>query len=152
MGEIIWTPVAENVLCIKQKYVSASSVTAVEFDKLCDQLAAEEVCMIFLLIDLPEDQLMAYQHTKRSNFFTHKGVDKLFGAKCIAAKLGIDLDQSIGAGDTELDSFLSGVGLAILVGTNNLDFKGIMHTIKITDAFQFGALLYRLAELQRESI
>jgi hydroxymethylpyrimidine pyrophosphatase-like HAD family hydrolase len=152
MGEIIWTPVAENVLHIKQKYVSASSVTAVEFDKLCDQLAAEEVCMIFLLIDLPEDQLMAYQHTKRSNFFTHKGVDKLFGAKCIAAKLGIDLDQSIGAGDTELDSFLSGVGLAILVGNNNLDFKGIMHTIKITDAFQFGALLFRLAELQRERI
>ena len=27
---------------------------------------------------------MAYQHTKRSNFFTHKGVDKLFGARTMA--------------------------------------------------------------------
>jgi hydroxymethylpyrimidine pyrophosphatase-like HAD family hydrolase len=150
MGEIIWTPVPENVLHIKEKYVSASSVTAVEFNKLHDQLAAEELCMLFLLIDLPEDQLMAYQHTKRSNFFTHKGVDKLFGAQRVSRHLGIDLSQSIGAGDTELDSFLAGVGLAVLVGNENLEFKGLIHTVKIGDAFQFGALLFRLAELQRE--
>jgi hydroxymethylpyrimidine pyrophosphatase-like HAD family hydrolase len=151
MGEVIWTPVPDNVFHVKQKYLSASSVTAVEFSKLCDQLAAEELCMIFLLIDLPHDQLMAYQHTKRSNFFTRKGVDKLFGAQQIAKHLGIDLTQSIGAGDTELDSFLSGVGLAVLVGNNNLDYKGLMHTIRLTDAFKFGSLLFRLAELQRES-
>jgi hydroxymethylpyrimidine pyrophosphatase-like HAD family hydrolase len=151
MGEIIWTPVPENVMHVKEKYVSASSVTAVEFDKLCDQLATEELCMIFLLIDLPQDQLMAYQHTKRSNFFTRKGVDKLSGGQRISAHLGIDLTQSIGAGDTELDSFLGGVGLAVLVGNGNLDYKGLMQTIKIGDAFQFGGLLFRLAELQREN-
>jgi hydroxymethylpyrimidine pyrophosphatase-like HAD family hydrolase len=151
MGEIIWTPVPENVMHVKEKYVSASSVTAVEFDKLCDQLAAEELCMIFLLIDLPQDRLMAYQHTKRSNFFTRKGVDKLFGGQRISAHLRIDLTQSIGAGDTELDSFLGGVGLAVLVGNSNLDYKGLMQTIQIGDVFQFGGLLFRLAELQREN-
>jgi hydroxymethylpyrimidine pyrophosphatase-like HAD family hydrolase len=150
MGEIIWTPVAENVMHVKQKYLSASSVTAVEFTKLCDQLTAEELCMIFLLLDLPQDQLMAYQHTKRSNFFTRKGVDKLFGAERASKHLNVDLGHSIGAGDTELDSFLSGVGLAVLVGNNNLEFKGLVGTIKIETAFQFGALLFRLAELQRE--
>jgi hydroxymethylpyrimidine pyrophosphatase-like HAD family hydrolase len=150
MGEIIWTPVPDNVYHVKQKYLSASSVTAVEFDKLCDQLKAEQVCMIFLLIDLPQDRLMAYQHTKRSNFFTRKGVDKLFGAQQIARHIGVDLAQSIGAGDTELDSFLNGVGLAVLVGNNNLDYKGMVQTIRLNDAFQFGALLFRLAELQRE--
>ena len=150
MGEILWSPVPDNVYHVKQKYLSASSVTAVEFDKLCDQLKAEQVCMIFLLIDLPQDRLMAYQHTKRSNFFTRKGVDKLFGAQQIARHIGVDLAQSIGAGDTELDSFLNGVGLAVLVGNNNLDYKGIVQTIRLNDAFQFGALLFRLAELQRE--
>jgi hypothetical protein len=151
MGEIIWTPVPDNVYHVKQKYLSASSVTAVEFDKLCDQLKAEQLCMIFLLIDLPQDRLMAYQHTKRSNFFTRKGVDKLFGAQQVARHIGVDLTQSIGAGDTELDSFLSGVGLAVLVGNNNLAYKGIVQTIRIDDAFQFGAMLFRLTELQRES-
>ncbi|MGH6874851.1 MAG: HAD family phosphatase, partial [Aestuariivirgaceae bacterium] len=110
MGEIIWTPVPDNVQHVKEKYVSASAVTAVEFSKLRDQLASEEICMIFLLIDVPEDQLMAYQHTKRTNFFTHKGVDKLFGARKISPHFNIDLTQSIGAGDTELDRFLCGVG------------------------------------------
>ncbi|MEJ7680255.1 MAG: hypothetical protein WKG06_20855 [Segetibacter sp.] len=40
--------------------------------------------MIFLLIDIPQDKLMAYQHTKKSSFFTHKDVDKLSGAEHIA--------------------------------------------------------------------
>ena len=150
IGEVIWTPIPENVLHVKEKYVSASAVTAVEFAKLRDQLAGEEICMIFLLIDVPEDQLMAYQHTKRTNFFTHKGVDKLFGAQKISAHLSIDLAQSIGAGDTELDRFLCGVGLAIVVGNSDVTYKGLMQTIKLRDAFQFGSLLFRLAELQRE--
>jgi len=150
MGEIIWTPIPENVTRVKEKYVSASAVTAVEFSILRDQLALEEICMIFLLIDVPQDQLMAYQHTKRTNFFTHKGVDKLFGAEKISVHFDIDLTQSIGAGDTELDRFLCGVGLAVVVGNAEVTFKGLMQTIKLRDAFQFGSLLFRLAELQRE--
>jgi hydroxymethylpyrimidine pyrophosphatase-like HAD family hydrolase len=150
MGEIIWTPIPENVMRVKEKYVSASAVTAVEFPKLRDQLALEEICMIFLLIDVPQDQLMAYQHTKRTNFFTRKGVDKLFGAQKISMHFNIDLTQSIGAGDTELDRFLCGVGLAVVVGNAEVTFKGLLQTIKLRDAFQFGSLLFRLAELQRE--
>jgi hydroxymethylpyrimidine pyrophosphatase-like HAD family hydrolase len=150
IGEVIWTPIPENVLHVKQKYVSASAVTAVEFAKLRDQLAAEEICMIFLLIDVPEDQLMAYQHTKRTSFFTHKGVDKLFGAQQISTHVNVDLAQSIGAGDTELDRFLCGVGLAVVIGNGEVEFKGLLQTIKLRDAFQFGSMLFRLAELQRE--
>lgn len=147
IGEVIWTPSAENVEHVKEKYRSASAVTAVEFPKLHDQMLTEEVCMIFLLIDVPEDQLMAYQHTKRSNFITHKGVDKLFGARAMAEFLKFDMEQSLGAGDAELDTFLSGVGLSVLVGNNQLEFRGLVETIKLGSALEFGALLFRAADL-----
>ncbi len=149
IGEVIWTPVPENIISVKEKYLSASAVTAVEFEKLQDQMLAEDVCMIFLLIDAPEDQLMAYQHTKRSNFITHKGVDKLFGARAMADVLQCDLHASLGAGDTELDNFLNGVGLALLVGNNDLKFNGLVDTIKLKNSLELGDLLFRAAELAR---
>ena len=149
IGEVIWTPVPENIIPVKEKYLSASAVTAVEFEKLQDQMLAEDICMIFLLIDAPEDQLMAYQHTKRSSFITHKGVDKLFGARAMADVLHCDLRDSLGAGDTELDNFLDGVGLALLVGNNNLRFHGLVDTIKLKDSLELGVLLFRAAELAR---
>jgi hydroxymethylpyrimidine pyrophosphatase-like HAD family hydrolase len=147
IGEVIWTPSPENVEHVKEKYRSASAVTAVEFPKLKDQMLAEDVCMVFLLIDVPEDQLMAYQHTKRSNFITHKGVDKLSGARAMSEFLKFDLAQSLGAGDAELDTFLSGVGLSVLVGNNQLEFRGLVETIKLGSALEFGALLFRAADL-----
>ena len=147
IGEVIWTPVPENVTHVKEKYLSASAVTAVEFPKLEEQMLAEEICMIFLLIDAPEDQLMAYQHTKRSNFITHKGVDKLYGAHAMADVLGVDLRQSLGAGDTELDNFLNGVGLALIVGNNDLKFNGQVDTIKLKDSHELGNLLFKAAAL-----
>jgi hydroxymethylpyrimidine pyrophosphatase-like HAD family hydrolase len=146
IGEVIWTPVPENIIAVKEKYVSASAVTAVEFPKLEEQMLSEDICMIFLLIDAPEDQLMAYQHTRRSNFITHHGVDKLFGARAMADLLKCDLRSSLGAGDTELDNFLSGVGLALLVGNNELDFRGLVDTIKLRDSLELGAVLFRAAE------
>lgn len=147
IGEVIWTPVPEHIIAVKEKYASASAVTAVEFPKLQEQMLAEDICMIFLLIDAPEDQLMAYQHTKRSNFITHKGVDKLFGARAMAEVLQCNLQDSLGAGDTELDNFLSGVGLALLVGNNELAFRGLEDTIKLQDSLELGAVLFRAAEL-----
>jgi hydroxymethylpyrimidine pyrophosphatase-like HAD family hydrolase len=147
IGEVIWTPVPENILAVKEKYASASAVTAVEFPKLQEQMLAEDICMIFLLIDVPENQLMAYQHTKRSNFITHKGVDKLFGAQAMAKFLQSDLRDSVGAGDTELDNFLSGVGLALLVGNQELAFRGVTDTIRLRDSMELGAVLFRAAEL-----
>ena len=147
IGEVIWTPVPENIVPVKEKYRSASAVTAVEFPKLQEQMLAEDICMIFLLIDAPEDQLMAYQHTKRSNFITHKGVDKLFGATVMADLLRCDLKDSLGAGDTELDNFLAGVGLALVVGNNPLKFHGLVDTIKLNNSLELGTLLFRAAEL-----
>ena len=107
--------------------------------------------MIFLLIEAPEDTLMAYQHTKRSNFFTHEGVDKLFGSERIAAHLGVELGHSLGAGDTEMDRFLSGVGLAVHVGPLDLEYKGMLQTIKLKNSFELGELLFRVAELQQKT-
>lgn len=147
IGEVIWTPVPENVEHVKEKYRSASAVTAVEFPKLQEQMLTEEICMIFLLIDAPEDQLMAYQHTKRSNFITHKGVDKLYGARVMSDLFKSDLRDSLGAGDTELDTFLQGVGLALVVGNNPLNFHGLIDTIKLNNSFELGLLLFRAAEL-----
>jgi hydroxymethylpyrimidine pyrophosphatase-like HAD family hydrolase len=145
-GEVIWTPLAENILAVKEKYRSASAVTAIELPKLREQLLAQDICMIFLLIDAPEDQLMAYQHTKRSNSITHKGVDKLFGARVMSELLHCDLRASMGAGDAELDTFLAGVGLALIVGNQELSFHGLVDTIKLNNSFELGNLLFRAAE------
>src|SRR6476620_728091 len=148
MGEIIWTPVAEKVDHVKQKYLSASSVTAVELDKLQEQLHAEEVCMIFLLIERSADDLMAYQHSKPSSFFTTKGVDKLTGSAAAAENLGFRLEDSVGAGDTPMDGFLNGVGLAVHVGPMDLSFRGLTNTVRVKNSFELGDVLFRLAGLQ----
>ena len=146
-GEIIWTPSAEQVLPVKEKYVSASSVTAVELPKLRDQLHAEDICMIFLHLNVAEENLMAYQHTRRNNFLTRDGVDKLFGAQRMAELLDFKLAASIGAGDTELDRFLSGVGLAVLVGGLSLAFRGVRGTLRLRDSFELGELLFQTAAM-----
>ena len=147
LGEIIWTPVPERVIPVKERYVSASSVHAAELPKLRDLMHAEEICMVFLLVEATDEQLMAYQHTRRNNFFTTPGVDKLFGARKMADALGFDLRESIGAGDTEMDTFLSGVGLALEVGHLELQWKGLRGTIRLRDSFELGDLLFRAAEM-----
>ena len=95
---------------------------------------------------------MAYQHTRRSHFTTHKGVDKLWGAEKIAAMLDVDLHHSIGAGDTDMDTFLKVVGLSIHVGNARLPFEGIKDTMRLRDFVEFGDLLYRFAEMQTSMI
>lgn len=150
VGEVIWTPVAERVLPVKEKYVSASSVTAVEIPRLRELLHAEDICMTLLLIDIPEDRRMAYQHTQRSSFATHAGVDKLFGARRIAELLKFDLASSVGAGDTEMDKFLSGVGLAVLVGALPLEYQGLVATLRIGTSLELGDLLFKLAAMLGE--
>ena len=147
-GEIIWTPLPEKIPYLQEKYKSASSVISTDFDKLSETLHARPVCMIFLLIEIPQDQLMAYQHHKRSNFVTSKGVDKLFGAEQMGKKLNFNLSHSIGAGDSEMDSFLDGVGLSLHVGNPSLPFKGRLETIKLPGFIEFGDLLHRFAEMQ----
>ena len=152
LGEIIWTPVAEKVIHVKEKYASASSVIAVEPDKLEEMLHGEEICMIFLLIERPADDLMAYQHSKPSSFFTAKGVDKRSGTREMAREIGFDLANSLGAGDTEMDIFLDSVGLSVHVGPRELQFRGSAQTIRLADSFELGDALFHISGLIGESI
>ncbi len=151
-GEIIWTPMADRVGAINKKYLSASKVYSSSLENLQTDLHGQEICMIFLLIDVPQDRLMAYQHTKRNNFFTHKGVDKDFGAQQIAQHLEFELKHSIGAGDTEMDNFLRSVGLAIHVGNPLLSYESLVPPIKVKGSSEFGELLFELAAMQRNVI
>jgi hydroxymethylpyrimidine pyrophosphatase-like HAD family hydrolase len=146
-GEIIWTPASERVVAVRDKYRSAASVVSEPLEALRERLHAEPLCMIFLLVDAPQDRLMAYQHTHRSNFVTHEGVDKLSGTRALARKLGISLEDSVGAGDTELDRFLAGVGLSVHVGPLPLEFKGCRATLRLNDSDELGELLFGLARL-----
>jgi hydroxymethylpyrimidine pyrophosphatase-like HAD family hydrolase len=143
-GEIIWTPTAERIPAVLQKYRSASSAVAWEFERLRAQLHAEDICMVLLLLDLPQDLLMAYQHTRRDNFLTRAGVDKLSGAQRMAELLHFDLASSIGAGDTEMDRFLSGTGLAVLVGGMPLEFRGRFASLRLKDSLELGDLLFQV--------
>ncbi len=151
MGEIIWTPVADKVEHVKEKYKSASAVSAVDASKLQDQLHEEEICMIFLLIERRADELMAYQHSKPSSFFTTKGVDKLTGARAASDYIGFDMEASLGAGDTPMDVFLNGVGMAVHVGPIDLPFRGLHSTIRVSDSFELGDVMFRLAGIQELS-
>lgn len=147
MGELIWTPVAGRVNAVKEKYVSASSVSAIAFAKLRARLTTEKLAMVFVLLDVPQDHLMAYQHSQRSQFFTGEGVDKLSGARAMARHLNLELERALGAGDTEMDRFLSGTGCAIIVGSAELPYRGLSETLRVPDSLAFGELLRQVARL-----
>jgi hydroxymethylpyrimidine pyrophosphatase-like HAD family hydrolase len=149
VGELIWTPDPARIEAVHTKYRSATQVMGTSFEDLRTRLHSMPICMIFLLIDLPQDQLMAYQHTKRSSFITHAGVDKLHGARELTARLGYRLEQCIGAGDAELDTFLGGVGLAVIVGNAGLAFKGRHATVRLATSLELGELLFNVAELAK---
>jgi hydroxymethylpyrimidine pyrophosphatase-like HAD family hydrolase len=149
-GELIWTPSPDRVAAAREKYLSASQVFSADVEALKARLHAQDLCMLFLLVNVEQDRLMAYQHAKPSSFVTHKGVDKLFGAESLAQRLGIELAHSVGAGDTPMDNFLKGVGLAVQVGPLDLEYKGLRGTVKVQSSLELGALLFRLAELQRK--
>jgi len=151
-GEIIWTPVQSKVAFAQNKYQSASTVYSADLNKLNDDLKAEEICMIFLLIETQQDKLMAYQHSKKSSFFTRKGINKLSGTTQIANILNFSLPDSVGAGDTEMDTFLTGVGLSINVGHNILPYKGSYSSIHVAGSSEMGELLFELAAMQKTVI
>jgi hydroxymethylpyrimidine pyrophosphatase-like HAD family hydrolase len=150
LGEQIWTPEPDRVERLQGKYTSADHIFCCDLERLADYLRDTEVCMIFMLIDAPDDRLMAYQHSKRSSFITRQGVDKLSGALDMAVRLDVDLHQSIGAGDTPMDTFLKGVGLAVHVGANALTFQGLAQTVRVDNSQKFGETLFRLSELTME--
>jgi hydroxymethylpyrimidine pyrophosphatase-like HAD family hydrolase len=151
-GEIIWTPLKERIQAVQKKYLSAASVISGDIEMLAAELKQKDICMVFMLIDLPQDKLMAYQHTKKNNFYTHNGVDKRYGADRIADKLGFKMKHSIGAGDSEMDTFLAGVGQAVHVGNPFLSYEGLMPSIKLQGSSELGDLLFELAAMQRTII
>ena len=55
---------------------------------------------------------------------------------------------SLGAGDTVMDVFLNGVGLAVHVGPMDLPFSGLQNTIHVDNSFELGDVLFRLAGIQ----
>ena len=148
-GETIWTPDETRVPALQKKYVSASRVLSGDIGMLEDWLSEVEVCMASLLIDRPEDTLMAYQHSKRNSFFTRKGVDKAFGTRELAKRFNLSLEDSVGAGDTEMDTFLSEVGLAIIVGGSVLPYRGKVDTMRVDSPGDLGNVILRMAELCR---
>ena len=140
-GETVWTPHADRVEGLKKKYRSASRVIAGTSADLELELLGKEICMACLFIDRPADTLMAYQHTKRNSFLTAAGINKATGLRALAERLGISLDDSIGAGDTEMDSFLSEVGLAVIVGRSELSYRGKAGTIRVADPQELGEMI-----------
>jgi hydroxymethylpyrimidine pyrophosphatase-like HAD family hydrolase len=151
-GETLWTPRADRVETLRQKFVSAATVTSSTFDELTAELHSKEICMMSLFIDRPEDTLMAYQHSRRNSFFTRRGVDKAFGLREMAKRLKISLPDSVGAGDTEMDSFLNEVGLAVVVGRSPLSFKGKFDTARVASPPELGHFISVLAQNSRKEI
>jgi hydroxymethylpyrimidine pyrophosphatase-like HAD family hydrolase len=150
-GEIIWTPVEGKISFVQNKYPSAALVISEDIKSLEARMKSEDICMIFLLIDIPQDKLMAYQHTQKNNFFTHTGVDKRFGAVQIAKLLDFDLDHSVGAGDSQMDTFLAVVSQPVYVGNHTLPFHDHHPAIKVSGSTELGHLLFELANLEKTS-
>jgi len=146
-GEAIWTPRPERVDGLRKKFLSSSKVTACPIEELKAELHAKDVCMMSLFIDRPEDTLMAYQHSKRNSFFTRKGVDKAYGLREIVKRFDVSLDDSIGAGDTEMDAFLSEVGFAVIVGGARLPYAGKSDTARVPLPADLGDLISTAAAL-----
>lgn len=143
-GEEIWAPTEARAGRAREKYRSASEVWSGEVAELAERLHARAHCMVFLLVEIPGDRRMAYQHAKPSSFVTHRGVDKLDGARRLAGRLGFSLEDSVGCGDTPMDGFLAGCGLAVQVG-QPLEHKGLRATLRVDTPRDLGAVLGRLA-------
>lgn len=140
-GEVIWTPSEARVQGLVDKYVSASVVVADGIEGLRHRLLTTEICMIAVQLEEAGDNRLAFQHANASNFFTRAGVDKRSGAIELTRLLSADFACSIGAGDTELDTFLDGVGLSLHVGPADLKFKGRLDTLRLEDPIALGAIL-----------
>lgn len=147
LGERVWTPKRGRVSHVRHKYLSASQVFWGDVDRLRTKLAECEICMMFLLIEQPLDELMAYQHAKPTSFITNADVDKCDGLCRLAASMGVDPANWLGAGDTQMDTFLQAVGLAVHVGSLDIEYRGRHQTVRIRDSIELGTLLFELSAL-----
>ena len=144
-GELIWTPVPARAAELKAKYVSATDVLTDPLDRLHQALMAEDLCLLSLQIERLDDPRLAFQHGHAMDFVTRPGIDKRSGAVWLCNRLAADHAASIGAGDTELDTFLDGIGLGIHVGGARLAFRGRHDTLRLPDPAALGSLLHHVA-------
>lgn len=147
LGESVWTPDCEREAHVRHKYLSASEVLCGDIETLRRRLTERDICMVFLLIEHPRDELMAYQHIRPSSFITGNDVDKRDGLRRLAARMGANPADWLGAGDTPMDNFLQDVGLAVHVGATEIPFNGRHRTAKIRNSVELGALLMQLAHI-----
>jgi hypothetical protein len=150
-GERLWTPDATRREVLLARYSSVAEVTSGPLEQLALELSDCEPCMLMLLINSSHNQLMAYQHARPNEFVTAPGIDKAAGAHLAGRLLEFDLEASVGAGDTPMDTFLSSVGLAVRVGARGLPFTGRHATLDVPDSLALGELLFRLADQVRRS-
>lgn len=151
-GETLWTPSQEKVAPLQKKFVSAERVFSSSVDQLAEELLRREICMVSLFIDRPEDTLMAYQHGKRNSFFTAKGVNKATGLREVAARINRSCAAALGAGDTEMDTFLSEVGFAVIVGGARLPFRGQTETVHVETPQELGEIISAFAAMLKHKV
>ena len=65
----------------------------------------------------------------------------------MAAKLNLTPAEALGAGDTEMDTFLAEVGFAVIVGKAQLSFRGQKETIRVQTPMELGDLVLGYADL-----
>jgi len=142
-GETLWTPDAGRIPALRQRFPHADRVISSGTDALREALLGQDICLALL----PQPGQSIWRQQRRRDFFTGGGADKLSGARRMAGALGIDLAASIGAGDTAMDVFLNGTGLAIRVGAPGIPCAGLVETLDVADAAGFGLAMSALAEL-----
>ena len=150
-GEVIWTPDENRIPGLIQKFKSASHVVSSNLRELYRNMQRAEPCMALVLVDRPQDELMAYQHSQPSVFHTRPGIDKTYGTRELAKHLGFMTKDSIGAGDTMMDTFLGEVGLALIVGNDPLPFRGVRETVVVDGPGELGEFLHAFVGLIRRN-
>lgn len=145
-GEIIWTAEENKVAELAQSYLSASQVYSSSPAILENNLNAEEISMIFLLV---KKDPMAGTFLQRNfkNFYTTTGVNKLTGAHAFVNQLGRTLKQFMGAGDTPMDVFLQETGAVIKVGNLPLGFECKAPVLPVETVHEIGEVFTQMAEV-----
>lgn len=162
--EIIWTPGTAHAQQKQAEYGSIARVVSWTVAELRQRMKEAETCMIFQHIDRPKEILRSYLHQDPMSFFTRKAgmrIDKASGMQEWSARNGVSPEDSIGAGDTDMDVFLSKTGLAVIVEEERrlehekrmpLRFRGVHETIWVHDPHETGELILLLAELWKERL
>jgi len=143
-GEIIWIPEKDRLAEAKERYKSASKVYTSDLQTLKDNLAEEDICMIFLKVS--QDAGTSFDHTNFKDFYSSNKVDKLFGAKKIISHLDREMSNFIGAGDTPMDVFLKEIGQAIKVGNMDFHFEFNSNVLRLEQVSDIGEVFTEVAK------